>query len=211
LLLAELVGPGGVVIGLDHDEGAVTHARERALAAGAANLTFLHSDFSDYVSDTPLDAIVGRFVLMYQPDPIAALAKITKQLRPAGVVAFIEPWFQVPGGPDSTMKTVIACIVETLRRSGAHVDLGPRLHRVFAGAGLPVPNMRFETLLDAHEDSPLYDYVANTMASLLPKAIEYGVSGAADLDVTSIAARLRAEMKAVGYAMMSSPAVCGWC
>ncbi len=98
MLLAEMVGLSGTVIGLDLDKDALLHARERAAAAGFANITFAHSDFAHYVPDAPLDAIVGRLVLMYQADPAAALAKLTPYLRPGGVVAFIEPWFQPPPG-----------------------------------------------------------------------------------------------------------------
>ena len=103
-----------------------------------------------------------------------------------GVVAFLEPWFQSPSGPDSTTKTAITCMLETLRRSGPHVDLGPRLHRVFPAAGLPLPNMRFEMVVDPREDSPLYDFIADTVAQILPKAIEYGIPGADGLDVVAL-------------------------
>lgn len=211
MLLAEMVGPEGTVIGLDLDNDAMLHARERAAAAGFAHITFVHSDFAHYVPDAPLDAIVGRLVLMYQADPAAALAKLTTHLRPGGIVAFIEPWFQSPPGPESTVKKSVACVVETLRRSGAHVDLGPRLHRVFQAAGLPLPQMRFEAIMDPREDSPLYQFVADTVASLLPKAVEYGIPGAAELDVASIPGRMRAEMNAVGYAMVALSMVCAWC
>jgi SAM-dependent methyltransferase len=211
ILLAEMVGPGGSVTGLDVDQNALIHAQERVAAAGVSNITFVHSDFAHYVPNAPVDAIVGRLVLMYQDDPAAALTKITQYLRSGGVVAFLEPWFQSPSGPDSTTKTAITCIVETLRRSGAHVDLGPRLHRVFLAAGLPLPSMRFEMVVDPRGDSPLYDYVADTVAQLLPRAIEYGIPGADGLDVSSIAGRIRTEMNAAGYAMMGSPLVCAWC
>jgi protein-L-isoaspartate O-methyltransferase len=211
ILLAEIVGSGGSVTGLDVDEEALVHARKRVSAAGVSNVMFVHSDFARYVPDAPVDAIVGRLVLMYQEDPAAALTKLTRHLRPGGVVAFLEPWFQSPSGPDSTTKRSITCIVETLRRSGAHVDLGPRLHRVFLAAGLPLPNMRLEMVVDPREDSPLYDYVADTVAQLLPKAIEYGIPGADALDVASIAGRIRTEMDAVGYAMMGASLVSAWC
>src|SRR5215471_8317677 len=118
MLLAEMVGPKGSVIGLDLDHGAMQHARERATAARFHNVSFVHSDFVHYHPDRPLDAIVGRLVLMYQADPAAALAQLTKHLRPGGAVAFIEPWFIPPQGPDSTIKTTITCLIETLRRSG---------------------------------------------------------------------------------------------
>ena len=211
MLLAELVGPSGKVIGLDLDDQALQHARERATAAGFTNITFTHSDFTHYVPDAPLDAIVGRLVLMYQADPAEALSKLTHHLRPGGIVAFIEPWFQSPPGPDSTIKKSITCVVETLRRSGAHVDLGPRIHRVFQSAGLPLPNMRFEAVMDPRPDSPIYDYIAETVANILPKAIEYGIPGATEIDVTTIASAIRAEMNAVGYAMLTSPMICAWC
>jgi ubiquinone/menaquinone biosynthesis C-methylase UbiE len=211
MLLADMVGPTGKVIGLDLDDQAMQHARERAAAAGLTNITFTHSDFTHYTPDAPFDAIVGRLVLMYQDDPAAALGNVTQHLRPGGAVAFIEPWFQSPPGPESTIRKSVHCIVETLRRSGAHVDLGPRMHHVFQAAGLPLPNMRFEAIMDPRPDSPLYDYLSATVANLLPKAIEYEIPGAAELDVPSIGPRVRAEMAAVGFAMMALPMVCAWC
>ena len=211
MLLAEMVGPHGKVIGLDLDHNAMLHARERAVAARLGNITFIHSDFAHYIPDGPLDAIVGRLVLMYQADPAVALAKLTRHLRPGGLVAFIEPWFQPPPGPDSTTKTAVTVIVETLRRSGAHVDLGPRMHRVFQAAGLPLPTMRFEAIMDPRQDSPLYQFIADTVLNLMPKALEYGVPGADTLDLDSLQGRIRAELNAVGYAALVAPMVCAWC
>ena len=211
IMLAEMVGATGSVIGLELDADAVKFARERVSARAFGNITFVHSEFSQYVPDEPLDAIVGRLVLMYQADPAASLAKVTKYLRPGGVIAFMEPWFMPPPGPDSTTKRVLTCIVETLRRSGAHIDLGPRLHRVFTAAGLSQPNMRFEAVMDGRDESPLYQYCADTLASLLPKAIEYGIATADEFDVESIPERLRTEMNAVGYAMVVGTVVAAWC
>src|SRR5262249_1797671 len=107
-------GPSGSVIGLDLDHDATLHAQERTISAQFHNVAFVHSDFADYRPDAPLDAIMGRLVLMYQEDPAAALAPLIKHLVPDGVVAFIEPWFQPPAGPDSTAKMLGTCVVETL-------------------------------------------------------------------------------------------------
>jgi ubiquinone/menaquinone biosynthesis C-methylase UbiE len=211
MLLAEMLGPQGRVIGLDLDHGAMQHARERAVEARFHNVHFVHSDFAHYHPAAPLDAIVGRLVLMYQANPAAALSQVTKHLRPGGVVAFIEPWFRTIGLPDGITKTAVTCLIETLRRSGAHVDLGPRLHRVFQAAGLPTPEMRFEAVMDGRDDSPLYQYLADTMERLLPKALEYGIPGAEKLDIASLPGRVRAEMNAAGYAMAVASMVCAWC
>lgn len=210
MLLAEMVGPDGAVIGVDLDQAATLHAQNRVAAAGIENIEFVHSDFAHYAPAAPVDAIAGRLVLMYQADPGAALGMLVKHLRPGGVVVFIEPWFQIQPGPESTIKTALTILVETLRRSGAHVDLGPRLHRVFETAGLPPPNMRFEAIMDPREDSPIYQYVADTVANLLPKAVEYGIPGAAELNVDAIPAGIRRELGAAGYAMITTPVVCAW-
>jgi ubiquinone/menaquinone biosynthesis C-methylase UbiE len=211
LLLGEMVGAGGAVIGLDVDADAIEHARARAAEAGAGHVRFEHSDFTHYVPAEPVDAIVGRLVLCYQTDPAVPLAALRRHLRPGGVVAFQEPWMMPPMGPDSVMKRVTTCMVETFRRCGTQLDLGPRLHRVFASAGLAQPEMRFEILMDGREDSPLYTYLVATWNSLLPKAVEYGIATAEDFEMDSLAERLRAERQASGYAMMGMALVSAWC
>jgi len=210
-LLAKLVGPSGEVLGVDLDAEAVRHSRERAAAAGLGNVRFQQADLSQTAPAGPFDAIVGRLALMYLADPGAGLGRLVRNLRPGGIVAFMEPFFQIPPGPESMLKMAATMFVETLRRTGAHVDLGPRLHMVYRAAGLPVPNMRFEVIMDGHEDSPLYQYVADTVRNMLPRAIELGVPGAAQIDVAAIPGRLRAEMQMVGYAMMTTPLVSAWC
>jgi trans-aconitate methyltransferase len=211
LLLADMVGPTGEVIGLDVDAGAVAHARRRAAEAGVTNIIFEQSDMSHYVPPAPLDALVGRLVLLYHPDPVAPLLALAKYLRPGGIVAFQEPWMMPAAGTDSVTRRMAHCMVETFRHSGALVDLGPRLHRVFTAAGLPQPSMRFEALMDGRDDSPLYQYAADTLSSLLPKAVEYGIATAEDFDTDSLPERLRAERDAAGYAMFSLPMVAAWC
>ena len=211
LLLAEMVGPEGAVVGLDVDAEAVSHARERVAEAGISNVTFEASDVAHYVPAAPIDAIVGRLVLLYHPDPVEALAGLVKHLGPGGVVAFLEPWMMPAAGPDGVMRRTMHCILETFRLSGARMDMGPRLHRVFTDAGLPQPAMRFEVLMDGSPDSPLYQYCADTLNSVLPKAVEYGIATAEDFDTESLPERLSAERELSGYAMMALPMVAAWC
>ena len=90
MLLAEMVGPSGSVTGLDLDANVIAHARERVSAAGLRNVSFAPCEFSAYVPEKPFDAIVGRLVLLYQPDPAAALAAVAKHLKPGGAVAFMN-------------------------------------------------------------------------------------------------------------------------
>lgn len=40
--------------------------------------------------DYPFDAVLGRYVLMFQPDPAAMLRSLAKLIRSGGVVVFHE-------------------------------------------------------------------------------------------------------------------------
>src|SRR5207248_1957221 len=84
MLLAEMVGPSGTVIGLDVDAEACAHARERLAKARLGDIEFVACDFASYQPSAPVDAVVGRLVLMYQKDPAAALASVVRHLRPGG-------------------------------------------------------------------------------------------------------------------------------
>jgi hypothetical protein len=114
-------------------------------------------------------------------------------------------------GLQSFSNRLANCLYETLRRSGAHVDLGARLHRVFTDGGLPQPSMRLEAMMDGRDDSPIYRYAAETLESILPKALEYGITTAGEFDIASVPERLREERKAIGYAVMTLPVVAAWC
>jgi ubiquinone/menaquinone biosynthesis C-methylase UbiE len=63
LLCADLVGPRGVVVGVDRDPAALARARERVQAAGLDHVTLREGDFRELTFDTPFDAVVGRAVL----------------------------------------------------------------------------------------------------------------------------------------------------
>lgn len=211
MLLAEMTGPSGSVVGLDIDSESVREAERRVSQAGYSNISFVNSDVMNYTPAAPFDAIAGRMILMYHPDPVAALSSAIRHLRPGGIVVFLEPYMTPPTGPESTIRKCLGVIFETFRRCGAHTDLGMRLHSVYTRAGLPAPKMRMEAQLDGREDSPLRPYLIETLASIRPKAIELGVPGAQELDPEADGIRAFTEVAAFGYAMMALPVVSAWC
>src|SRR5258708_23661845 len=90
MLVAKLVGPSGEVVGVERDARSIARARARVSEAGLRNVTFTQSDVSQIPSSKPFDAIVGRFILMFLPDPVAVLRSLSQLVRPGGVVAFHE-------------------------------------------------------------------------------------------------------------------------
>ena len=87
---AELVGSTGEVVGVDQSAESVARATVRAGERGVSNVRFVVGDIHDKAPDGPFDAIIGRLVLMYVPDPAAVLRTQAASLRAPGVVAPIE-------------------------------------------------------------------------------------------------------------------------
>ena len=94
-LAAELVGETGSVIGVDRDPGVLALARRRAKENGLTNVTFEEREIDDITPAQPHDAVVSRFVLMYQADPVATLARLARTVRKGGLVVVQEPDFGV--------------------------------------------------------------------------------------------------------------------
>jgi SAM-dependent methyltransferase len=172
LLLADLVGPRGRVVGVDMNAAILNTARARVRAAGWSNVTFHAGDVRELPLAAEFDAVVGRWILMHLPDPVAVLRFLAGRLRPGGIVAFHESDFSYPPGmiPPSELS-------EQVRRWGVPPDgspgapamrMGTRLFHLFLDAGLPAPELRLEAPIGAGPDWPGYQYVAETLRSLLP-------------------------------------------
>jgi ubiquinone/menaquinone biosynthesis C-methylase UbiE len=91
MLLARIVGPSGEVVGIERDASSIARAKARVAEAGLRNVNFTQADVHQIDSDKLFDASVGRFILMFLPDPASVLRSLTRLIRPGGVLAFQEP------------------------------------------------------------------------------------------------------------------------
>ena len=137
------------MVGCEIDPGAIDFAQDRITAAGISNTDLSSVDasrpFPATLRDKPFDAIVGRAVLLYLPDrrDTRRRRKITNARR-SGLSRFSSRGSRYRRVRRAPVRKVIFCIFESMRRCGAQPDMGPRLQKVFAAAGLPQPNMRYE-------------------------------------------------------------------
>src|SRR5215469_7993145 len=144
-LAAELVGEAGEVIGADREPTALDVARAHADSAALRNVSFSAGDPSKMVFEQLFDAIIGRYVLMFQQDAAQMLQQLATQLKPGGLIAFHEPTLDARSFPPSpTWDQCCRWIAETLRRDGTETNMGIKLYSAFRAAGLPAPVMRVE-------------------------------------------------------------------
>lgn len=200
LLAAKLVGPTGAVVGIDRADEPLAIARRRAAAAGVDNVRFEKADGGSYESAEIFDALVGRFVLMYLPDPAAGLRRLAEKVRPGGVIVMQEMMQSVTQATPAVplASRCIEWIKQTMRCAGVAPDFGLRLPTVFRAAGLPMPAIRLYGRMEGHADSGVFDVLAGTVRSLLPMMERFAIVRPGEVDPTTLADRLRAELLAAG-------------
>lgn len=196
LLAGRLVGPTGSVLGVDRSPDAVETAGRRAARAGEdGRVRFVAADLATWRPEGRFDAVIGRLILMYLPDPAAALHRFAACLAPGGVVAFQEmAMAQARSVPEMPLfRQSHGWIMETFARTGFEVDMGGKLYRTFLAAGLPAPEMIASARVEGGPDAFAYDYVAQTLRSLMPAGEAAGVMTRDMVRPDTLAERLRAE------------------
>jgi SAM-dependent methyltransferase len=214
LLAAELVGPTGRVVGLDADPRILRTAFDRGQAAARDNVSFIAGDLRDVRTEGPFDAVVGRLVLMYVADPAGAVRHLADQVRPGGVLAFAD--YNLTAGSCRTSPATPlwdrawGWIVETAARAGIPAEMGFSLRRVFLEAGLPEPTLALESYVGGGPDSLAYTWMAESVRSMLPLIERFGVASAGEVDIDTLAVRLRDAALAVDAVGTSPDLVSAW-
>ncbi len=194
-LLSELVGDTGEVVGVDRAPGALAVARARTGAR--ENVSFHEGDPAGMAFERGFDAVVGRYVLQFQPSPVAMLRGLTSHLHSGGIVAFHElDWAGARSFPPApTYDQCCAWIVETLRLLGTETRMGMKLHSTFVAAGLPPPSMRLGGVVGGGaKGADHLELVTDLVETLLPDIERLGVATVADMNVQSLSNRMTAEL-----------------
>lgn len=197
-LAARMVGSSGQVVGVERAPIAVETAKRRAADLHISNTEFVLGDAATMTFEEPFDAVVGRFVLQFCPDPSAVVRQLAKQVRPGGIIAFQEvDWAGCHALPESlTLNQCVRWGSQALQQSGAEPYTGLKLPAIFTGAGLPYPRLSLRAAIGAGPDDPVYSSVAALIHTLLPTIEQLGIASAEEVGVETLAARLSAEVTA---------------
>ncbi len=214
-LVAEMVGPEGKVTGTDRAPQAVEKASERAASLGYSNVTFVQGDPTGLTFEHPFDAVVGRFVLMYYPNPVETLRQLVRHLRPGGVIAFQESDHNSARSFPRTplWERLVGLTGKALELSGAEPRMALKLYPAFIAAGLPAPAMQADVGIIGAQD-PYVEHLGNFMAqslrSMLPVITKHGLATAEELDIATYGQRMTQELHATGGVWLSPPFVGAW-
>ena len=216
LLAADLVGPGGAVLGLDRSPDAVAAAARRAIERRALHVRFEVADLENWSPDAPVDAVIGRFVLMHQQNPAALLAHLRRVLPRGCLVAFIESDISAcrPGTHSRPHSPAYHLIVEwwkaIIAAAGAHLDMGSQLAAAFTGAGFMPPTVEAGSYESGGPDSPMVRFAIDSLRSMLPLATQAGLAAPSEADLNRLEAQLRDELTESGRVLAVPPVVAAW-
>jgi ubiquinone/menaquinone biosynthesis C-methylase UbiE len=195
MIAARLVGPGGQVMGLDIDEPTLTIARQRALKLGLANISFERTSVVDFRPKTPVDAAIGRHILIHMPEPLALLKSAFAALKSGGLAIFQEYDFSVlhPAYPSVPLRDRVTEIFRDFFLKATRGNVGTQLYHLAVQAGFCSVECRAEYGIGGGADSPYYEWFAESLRSVLPRIEALGVLRTSDIDIDTLAARLRQE------------------
>ena len=209
--LARRVGPRGRVYAVDRNPQVLDAARERCLSLGLVNVEFIEGTFEVPVpAGGPVDAAVGRRVLMYQRDPTAAVRALARTVRPGGLVWFHEhDGTVVPhvGAPLPLHERVRGWLHAMLKNEGASLRMGHDLFGVLRDAGLEVEQVR----LEGNVLTPTSEYpIGQIVRMVLPRITQPGIATAAEIDADTLDERLVEERVRAGATLVWELVFCAW-
>jgi amino acid transporter/SAM-dependent methyltransferase len=213
-LVADLVGDSGEVVGVDRAPNALAKAQARAEAQSRRNVFFREGDPAQMSFDRPFDAVVGRYVLQFQPDPTAMLRKLSLQVKRGGLIVFHEvDWEGVRSFPPSpTYEQCCRWILETLRLMNVETRMGIKLHTMFLAAGLRAPTMRLEAVVGGPSSvSDRLYMLANQVETMAPEMERLGVVTAATIALETLAKRMNDEIHAESSVIVGRSEIGAWC
>ena len=212
-LAADLVGGSGSVVGVDRAPAAIVTARRRAEARSLENVSFREGDPAAMTFEQSFDAVVGRYVLLFQADAAYMLRQLVRWLQRGGLIVFHEPdWSAVRSIPPApTYDRCCRWIVEAGAQGGSDWEMADKLHAAFLAAGIRSPTMRMQTFVGGGvETAEWLQAVGEIAATLLPAMEKFGVATAAEVGLTTLVERMTQEVAQTNSVLFGRSEIGAW-
>ena len=213
LLVAELVGPTGQVVGVDTNAQILEVARSRVQAAGWTNIVFSAGEIGTAALDGLFDAVVARFVLPFVGNRVEVLQTCIARLRPGGLIVFqehdVEAFYRaVPASPllDQWRRR----LVQFAEAIGFETGLAMRLYGDFCAVGLRAPQLRYDVPIGGGPNWIGYEFLPDHIRSVRDRLIQHGIATDEEMQIDALAAQLRAEVVNNNGVFCTLPALGIW-
>ena len=209
---AEIVGPDGSVHGVDAASEPLAQATSAAARRRLATVTFEQADLLTYEPAQSVDALIGRLVLMYLPEPAAVVRRLAEKVTPGGLVLFQD--FAMTSArqrPETEVfRVTLARVLQAFTAAGFPTEMGYGLGRVLRAAGLSQPQMSVAARWEEEPDAMAYRILAEVTRTLLPVMTRLGVATAAEVDIDTLESRLRRAAAEAGSGVCAPLLVSAW-
>ncbi|MFR3685295.1 MAG: class I SAM-dependent methyltransferase [Enterococcus sp.] len=154
-LMQEILGDTSEIVGIDINEELISAAQNIATERGCQHARFFTMDIADAARELgTFDAIIGRRILMYLPDPFQTIKDLITCLKPGGRIVFQES--DAIGAGELIEKfplhtRVQQWVWETVAKEQGNIHIGSELYTLFLQAGLQIQEVRSEAVLQTIE------------------------------------------------------------
>jgi ubiquinone/menaquinone biosynthesis C-methylase UbiE len=208
-VLADLVGPDGMVVGLDVSPAALTQARRTLGALGVRSVHLVEADLSTVRPETvaphgPFDLAVCPLVLMYQADPAAVLRRIATLVRPGGRIVATDvlhdPHYPCFDPPVPAAERIIRLFFALVERKGGTTEVTRHYRALCAQAGLRLVEQRGWFMV-APDPGDLVTQYRDLLLSMCGNLVACGL--ATEEEIAALAREMDAARDAVQFVAAS--------
>ncbi|MAY75316.1 MAG: hypothetical protein CMJ31_11465 [Phycisphaerae bacterium] len=193
--MAQVVGCGGRVIGLDISDRFVAQFNARAAAIGVQNCrayageskTLAATLEPELAAGRRIDAVYCRWMLSFVPDPEAVIAQLSSILEP-GAVVMVQDYFNyesmtlAPRRPE--MTRLVEAIAKGIRMRGGDPDLMGRLPRLLASHGFRIDHLD-QLQRIARPGTSMWTWPGTFWRSVVPRLVATGLLEEAEAEAFS--------------------------
>lgn len=161
-------------MGIDINEELISAAQNIATERGCQHTRFFTMDIADAARELGnFDAIIGRRILMYLPDPFQAIKALITCLKPGGRIVFQES--DAIGAGELIEKfplhtRVQQWVWETVAKEQGNIHIGFELYTLFLQAGLQIREVRSEAVLQTIETGSDLAWLSKVMEKRIIQA-----------------------------------------
>jgi SAM-dependent methyltransferase len=210
--VAELVGPGGSVLGIDQAAPLLGVAEERRVAAGLDNVRFVEADVRTFEPEEPVDAVVGRLILFHLPDAVDVLRHHAGALRPGGLLVALDfDTGTCRAEPEVPLVTTVGAWLEAaFRHADAEPRIGARLALLLREAGFEGVETLGVQMYFAPDDPTGPAFFAGVAKALGGPIVAAGIATEDELALGTLQQRLADELRAANAVLLTPGVVGAW-